>query len=271
MITILFTSCTSDDVEEPINETDGLTMLQEFENTEHTIEVYSKLDKFYTGYNHLSIRVKNNADNTYFQDISLSWMPMMVMQTMNHSCPKSALIKMEDKASLYSGYTIFQMTGVNGTGWSLKFTYTINGTDYVMEENINVSQSLKQNVTTFTGNDATKYIMAIVEPMKPEIAINEYKIALHKMESMMLFPVVEDYIIKLDPRMPSMGNHSSPNNTDLIYHTSDKLYHGNLSLTMSGYWVLNHKLLNQDDIVLKGEDIVDGVLDQSSLFLEIEF
>ena len=36
------------------------------------------------------------------------------------------------------------------------------------------------------------------------------------MESMMSFPVVEDYKILLDPRMPSMGNHTSPNNEDLV-------------------------------------------------------
>ena len=86
----------------------------------------------------------------------------------------------------------------------------------------------------------------------------------------MSFPEVADYTITLDPRMPGMGNHSSPNNTDLIYNTADKMYHGNLSLTMTGYWVLNLKLLNAMDEVLKGEDVTTENA-QSSLYLELEF
>ena len=70
--------------------------------------------------------------------------------------------------------------------------------------------------------------------------------------------------------MPSMGNHSSPNNTDLTYSVLDNMYHGNLSLTMTGYWVLNLKLMDADNTLLKGEDVTPTNL-QSSLYLELEF
>jgi hypothetical protein len=90
------------------------------------------------------------------------------------------------------------------------------------------------------------------------------------MENMMSFPVVEDYTITLDPRMPGMGNHSSPNNTDLTYRSADGTYQGNLSLTMTGYWVLNLKLLDATDTVLKGETVTEEN-PQSSLYLELEF
>jgi hypothetical protein len=74
----------------------------------------------------------------------------------------------------------------------------------------------------------------------------------------------------LDPRMPGMGNHSSPNNTDLSYNSSDTMYHGDLSLTMTGYWVLNLKLVDDNNTVLKGEDVTEENT-QSSLYLELEF
>ena len=90
------------------------------------------------------------------------------------------------------------------------------------------------------------------------------------MESMMSFPMVEDFSFALDPRMPGMGNHSSPNNTDLTYNVADTMYHGNLSLTMTGYWVLNLKLLNASDDILKGEDVTEDN-EKSSLYLELEF
>jgi hypothetical protein len=48
------------------------------------------------------------------------------------------------------------------------------------------------------------------------------------------------------------------------------MYHGDLSLTMTGYWVLNLKLLNDQDDLLKGEDVTEENI-QSSLYLELEF
>lgn len=273
LIITLFTACKDDEIEEPVvvNELENLIIAQEFETDNHTIEVYTKSGKFYTGYNDVSLRIKNNADNTYFETFTINWMPMMSMQTMNHSCPKSALTKTIDKKTLYNGFVIHQMTGMGGTGWSIKFMYTINDVDYMVEEDITVLQSTRQNVTTFTGSDDVKYIAAIVGPTTPKIAINDLKVALYKMENMMTFPVVADYTITLDPRMPSMNYHSSTNNTDLTYNTTEKMYHGNLSLTMTGYWVLNLKLLDQNDTVLKGEEVVVGTHNQSSLYLEIEF
>jgi len=39
---------------------------------------------------------------------------------------------------------------------------------------------------------------------------------------------------------------------------------------MTGYWVLNLKLMDANDTLLKGEDVTD-VNPQSSLYLELEF
>ena len=120
------------------------------------------------------------------------------------------------------------------------------------------------------GSDNVRYIVALIEPKTPKIAINDMVVGLYKMETMMSFPVVENYTITLDPRMPGMGNHSSPNNTDLTYNSINGLYYGDLSLTMTGYWVLNLKLLNAQNEVLKGEDVTTENI-QSSLYLELEF
>ena len=131
-------------------------------------------------------------------------------------------------------------------------------------------QNAKQNVSSFMGSDNVRYIVTLIEPNTPKIAINDMVVGLYKMETMMSFPVVENYKITLDPRMPGMGNHSSPNNTDLTFNVQDGLYHGDLSLTMTGYWVLNLKLLNTTDVVLKGE-VITTETTKSSLYLELEF
>lgn len=269
-ISLISISCSTDDNDTEVNEIEGLTIAQELSNDKHTIELYTETGKFSTGYNAISIRIKDKVSNTYVENTSITWNPIMQMPMMQHSCPKSNILKAEGKKTIFEGFIIYQMTNSDGSGWSLTVNYTIKGIDYTTSDTITVMQAAKQNVTTFTGSDNTRYIIALLEPKAPKIAINKLKIGLFKMESMMLFPVVENYTITLDPRMPGMNNHSSPNNTDLTYKTDDNMYHGDLSLTMTGYWILNLKLLNALNEVLKGENVTEENI-KSTLYLELEF
>lgn len=268
----LFTvSCsTDDDADIILNEVEGLKKIQDLTNTTHTVELYNSSGRFETGYNAISIRIKDNASNQYVENASLSWVPVMQMPTMKHSCPVSAITKTMDKATVYEGFIVYQMANLDGSGWSLKVDYAINGISYTANADIKVMQAEYQNVASFMGTDEVRYVVAMMAPNNPKIGINKLKVGLFKMESMMAFPVVADYKMTLDPRMPGMGNHSSPNNTDLTYNGADKTYEGNLSLTMTGYWVLNLKLLNASGEVLKGENVTEAH-PKSSLYLELEF
>jgi hypothetical protein len=268
----LIFSCSTDDNDEttPSNEVANLFLIQEITNGDQTIELFNKTGMFKTGYNAISLRLKDNTTNTYIEDASLSWVPVMQMPTMQHSCPKSNITKAIGKNTVYEGFIIYQMTNTDGSGWSLTINYNINGEAYSVTETIEVFQYENQNVASFMGTDDTRYILALIEPLNPSIAINEMKVGLFKMENMMTFPVVENYTITLDPRMPGMGNHSSPNNTDLSFNNADSFYYGDLSLTMTGYWKLNLKLLNAEDELLKGEDVTEQN-ESSSLYLELEF
>lgn len=272
-VALLTVSCSTDDDETDsivLSEVDGLTKIQELTNATHTLELFNATGQFKTGYNAISIRVKDNATNAYVEDANLSWTPLMQMPTMQHSCPKSTITKVVEKNTIYTGFIIYQMTNLDGSGWALTIDYSVNGIDYSITESITVLQNENQNVSSFMGSDNAKYIVALIEPNTPRIAINNLKVGLFKMENMMSFPAVEDYSLTLDPRMPGMGNHSSPNNTGLNYNSADQMYYADLSLTMTGYWVLNLKLLNENDEVLKGEDVTEDHT-QSSLYLELEF
>ena len=265
-----FSCSTDDDSEEVLNEIEGLKKIQDLTNTTHTLELFNTTGNFKTGYNAISIRVMDNATKNFVENASLSWMPMMKMPTMDHSSPKSAISKAVGKATVYDGFIIYQMANLDGSGWSLKIDYTINGIDYTASSAIVVMQNDNQNVTNFMGTDGTKYVLALIEPKSPKIAVNKMKVGLFKMQTMMSFPSVPDYKITLDPRMPGMGNHSSPNNKDLTYDAADQMYDGDLSLTMSGYWVLNLKVLNSAGDILKGEAITEEH-PKSSLYLELDF
>lgn len=271
-VALFATSCSTDDDDNTsiLNEIEGLTKIQELTNATHTIELFNNSGQFRTGYNAVSIRIKDNVTSDYIENATMSWMPMMQMPSMQHSCPNSDIAKGLGKDTVYEGFIVYQMTNLDGSGWSLTVDYTIDNVDYSVSDTITVLQNENQNVASFIGTDDVRYILALIEPSSPKIAINNLMVGLFKMENMMSFPVVEDYTIELDPRMPGMGNHSSPNNTDLSYNMADNMYHGNLSLTMTGYWVLNLKLLNAADDLIKGETVTEENT-QSSLYLELEF
>lgn len=272
VLATIFASCTSDNDEIVIAELDGITKIQEITNDTHAIEIYSATGTLQQGYNAISLRIKNKSTSEYEKSATVTWAPLMHMASMNHACPFSVVAKTSGKETLYDGYIVFQMAENTTEYWELTVNYTINGTAYTAKSRIAVPASAKQRVTTFTGTDGVKYILALIEPKGPKVATNDMTVGVFKMQSMMMFPVVDNFKVKIDPRMPSMGNHGSPNNVDLTQSVTDKLYHGKLSLTMTGYWRINLQVLNASNEVLKGEAIVEGnPLSVSSIYFEIEF
>ena len=270
VIAFAFASCSNTEDTNTVNELDDITKFKEIVNATHTIELYAHMGYLEQGFNEISLRIKDNATGEYVKNASVSWLPLMHMTMMTHSCPKSEVEKVTTAGTLYEGNIVFQMAQNATEYWDLKIDYTINGTNYTATSVIDVPASAKQRVTTFIGTDNIKYILAYAEPHHPKVALNDITVAVYKMESMMSFPIVDNYKVKIDPRMPSMGNHGSPNNVDLTQSVADQLYHGKLSLTMTGLWKINLQLLNASDVVLKGETVTD-VVPASSIYFEIEF
>ncbi len=272
-LTAANTSCSNDD-ENPLvvdeNPLADYTILTILKANGHDIEIYADQDQFTIGYNELFIRIKVEASETYVSDAAISWMPAMNMTQMMHSCPKSEVSKTEN-ASVYKGFVIFQMPGNADEYWELGLEYSVNGQTFNATKRIEVKTPVdgKKTVNSFIGSDDSRYIVAMM-PFEPEVKVNDFSARVFKMEDMMSFPLVENYKITIDPRMPGMGNHSSPNNVDLTYDPTSKMYKGKLSLTMTGYWKINLQLMNAADEVLKGENVTEDN-EGSSLFFEIEF
>ena len=272
-LSIFLISCrTSDDPVTPpsVNEFEGLVKVKEFSNDTHTIELYTVTGTTQLGYNDLKFRIKNKSSNQYEKNVSVNWSPVMHMTSMSHSGPKSSITKVTPDGTLYTGYLVFQMPQNATEYWDLKFDYSINGTAYTATTVVDVPDSAKRRVNSFLGSDNTKYIVAYIEPRTPKVAVNDMTLGVWKMQDMMTFPVVDGYTVKIDPRMPGMGNHGSPNNVNATQTSAGKLYNGKLSLTMTGYWKINLQLANAAGTVLKGEEVTDQN-PASSLFFEIEF
>ena len=272
---LLVISCrTSDDdpidAVNPNTEIEGLLKIKEITNDTHVIELYSKSGAINLGYNDIKLRIKNKSTNQYEKDAAITWKPMMHMTSMMHSCPNSAVQKVTTDGSLYSGYIVFQMPGNATEYWDLKIDYTIGGNSYTATTVIDVPVQTKKTVSAFMGSDNVKYVVAYIEPKSPKVALNDMILGVWKMQDMMNFPVVDGYTVKIDPRMPGMGNHSSPNNVNASQSAAGKMYNGKLSLTMTGYWKINLQLAKADGTILKGEEITDAN-PASSIFFEIEF
>lgn len=266
----VLTSCSSNDDSTPVtDELADITKFKEIVNDTHTIELYSHMT-VEQGYNEIKLRIKDNATNSYVKDAEVSWTPLMHMSMMTHSCPKSVVEKVTPNGNLYEGYIVFQMPQNDTEYWDLKIEYTINGTSYTATSTIDVPESTERRVNTFTGSDGEKYIVAYAEPHHPKVAVNDMIVGIFKMQDMMHFPAVDGYTLKIDPRMPSMGNHGSPNNVDAIQQTAGGLYTGKMALTMTGYWKINLQLVKPDGTVVKGESITDSVT-ESSLYFDFEF
>jgi hypothetical protein len=268
LLIICLFSCSKEKVPQITDPFQNLRLVTSISNNTHIIDLYSGNGKFQTGYNNIYLQIKDKAGNA-IDNATVSWTPMMNMTMMSHSCPKSEVMKSEDAKNVYRGYIIFQMPGTEAEYWELTLDYTINGVSYTAKGRLNVEKSSKRVVETFQANDNKNYVLALVEPQKPKVAVNEIKALLFQMESMASFTPVKSYKIKIDPRMPGMGNHSSPNNVDLTDGAND-VYEGRLSLTMTGYWKINLILEDAAQNAIKGE-LVSQANESSSIYFEIEF
>jgi hypothetical protein len=84
---------------------------------------------------------------------------------------------------------------------------------------------------------------------------------------------VTGYKIEIDPRMPDMENHSSPNNKPLEWNVEKSVYEGTLNITMTVWWRLNLKIYNEAGSLIGGSDVVGADFENggsSTIYWDIE-
>lgn len=264
---ILF-SCSKEEVaQDPMTD---YNLLENISLNGYNLELYSTHQDWTLGYNKVYFKVKDSEGNT-LANPDISWTPVMHMTSKTHSCPVST-VSSSEYDGIQSGFVIFQMPSNDSEYWDISFNLTINGSSMSVtkEVTVNLPADNRKRVTVFMDSNEKKYVLALVEPSEPKIAVNDIHMKLYTMETMMSFAVVPDGNILLDPRMPSMDNHSSPNNEDLTYNSQTQNYEGKLSLTMSGYWKLNLMAYDAGGTLIKGSEVTEEN-PSSNLYLELEF
>jgi hypothetical protein len=233
--TILF-SCSKDDAAEP-DPTSGLYKISGGPATGSglTVDVYSSTSMLYTGYQRLYFLVKDSISGQIITETPITLHPMMDMGMMQHASPFENPSPVATNR-LFMGSVVFIMPSTGGT-WTLgvRVTHPVTGSTGTYTATLNIMEPAESKMKSFTAaHNGARYFVALVEPAKPKIGINDFEVAIYKRESMMNFPADSSLSVMHTPEMPTMG-HGSPNNV-MPTHAGNGHYKGKVNFTMSGFW-----------------------------------
>ena len=250
----------------------------------YKISVEALQGHLYQGYNEVRLKVYQTESNQWVEGAKVTFLPVLTTAKGDkESCPNLYELVYEKQGQYYSGYSVFTKISKEGN-WEISIQLEVHGQKIDMTQVILVEEQSNKNLnmTSFTGQDQEEYTIALIAPIQPKVAENTLVAGIFRLNKTAVtldkaYEVVDDYMLYLDPRMPepSMGNHSSPNNRDLV-QKEDGFYYGVVNYTMTGNWTLNFMLQNKQGRILKGtkvpSDFTPGIAGvKSELHIDILF
>ncbi len=235
---LIFTACSKSDLPET-SPTANLTKIAEgyAAGASAKVELYANTGIINTGYTKFHLAVYDSATGVSIQQAAISLMPEMDMGMMQHSTPFENPAGNQAVNQLFPCSVVFIMPSTAGS-WTIKVMLNVNGKSGSITLPVNVVEPAKSRIKSFTAlHNNANYFIALIDPAKPKIGINDFEIAVYKKESMMSFPVDNSFSVVLTPEMPTMG-HGSPNNVNPV-SISNGHYKGKINFTMTGYWKVN--------------------------------
>lgn len=242
----------------------------------YNVWAYSKSGSFHTGYNEIFFVATKKLTGNYIKkfDIkNLTPLMHMVKMDMYHSSPASEGVESfnDGYLAVQRGWVSFVMPTSEAGDWVLSYDVEVLGSTAHLEKTSITVDALPEGqewVKSFKANDKTYYV-SIVNPadfQTGENAIQAYVSVQGKDRTVPYSKATETFTIEIDPRMPDMGNHTSPNNTPLVKQ-KDGSYQGNINLTMTGLWRIHLTVKDsKGNIVGGGDDLKDGL---SSLYWDV--
>lgn len=268
----LFTACnTTDDAVDNTKPEASYFKIQEITYQDFLLELYSSKRNFESGSNDLMVKLTQHSKPIMIPllDVSLTMHMSSSGHNMSHGAPTVPL-KSKQQDGYYEGYIIPTMPSFeNQDYWSIRITTRYNGDELIFEDRIVVQQAQDKNLVTFNNLD-TQYILALAAPTMPKIGLNKAALWFFKTENHTDFEIVNEHKIVLDPRMPTMQNHGSPNNIDLTQPLPLGWYTGQLSFSMTGLWRINLIVLDAQENSMGGNAVTEEQ-QSSSLYFEVQF
>lgn len=242
----------------------------------YEIWAYTKTGTLHRGYNDLYFVATKKSTGNYvkFFDIE-NITPLMNMVKMNmwHSTPVGSTVEVFDTKlpALKHGWVSLLMNTSEAGNWQISYDATVLGSKGgISAQAINV-EALPEGqdwLKNFKVGDDT-YFLSLVNPTDWKTGTNTIQAYVSKKSDPITTPyalATETFTIEIDPRMPDMGHHSSPDNTPLTKQ-KDGSYSGNINLTMTGLWRIHLTVKDSaGNIVAGGDDLKDGF---SSLYWDV--
>ena len=230
----------------------------------YNVYVYTKTGGFHTGYNDIYFVSTKKETNNYIKDLTVtSNSPLMYMSKMNmyHSTPvsdKSRIVNY-DYLAVKRVWVSFLMETSDAGSWTYSYEVIVLGKTGGVEKKDIVVSALPDGqvwLKSFKVGDDT-FFLSLVNPTDWKTGTNNIKAYVSKKSNPITTPyalATETFTVDIDPRMPDMGNHTSPNNTSLVKQ-EDGSYQGTINLTMTGLWRIHLKVKDSEgNIVAGGEE-----------------
>ena len=180
---------------------------------------------------------------------------------MYHSTPvsdKSRIVNYDYLAVKRVWVSFLMNTSENGS-WTYSYEVNVLGKSGGVEKKDITVNALPEGqvwLKSFKVGDDT-FFLSLVNPTDWKTGTNTIKAYVSKKSTPITTPyalAAETFTVDIDPRMPDMGNHTSPNNTPLVKQ-EDGSYQGTINLTMTGLWRIHLKVKDSEgNIVAGGEE-----------------
>ena len=242
----------------------------------YDVFAYSKNGSFHTGYNEIFFVATKKKNGNYIKNFDVTNVtPLMLMVKMNmkHSTPVGPSVETFDETRLAvkRGLVSFLMNTSEAGSWTLGYNVSVLGSNGGIEAADIVVDALpegQQWLKSFKVGDNT-YYLSVVNPTDWQTGKNTITAYVSKKNTPATTPyglAQEKFTIEIDPRMPDMGNHTSPDNVSLTKQ-ADSSYQGTVNLTMTGRWRIHLTVKDsKGNVVAGGDDLSDGY---SSLYWEV--
>lgn len=238
----------------------------------YNVYVYTKTGSFHTGYNEIYFVSTKKETGNYIKELTVTGhTPLMFMSKMNmyHSTPvseKSRIVNY-DYLAVKRVWVSFLMETSDAGSWTYSYEVNVLGKSGGVEKKditVNALPEGQSWLKSFkVGNDT--YYLSLVNPIDWKTGTNDIRAYVSKKSTPATTPYLpasETFTIDIDPRMPDMGNHTSPNNTPLVKQ-DDGSYKGTINLTMTGLWRIHLTVKDSEGSIVAGGD------ESSTLFWDV--
>ena len=243
---------------------------------QYNVFAYSKTGGFHTGYNELFFVATKKKNGNYIKNFDVtSVTPLMLMVKMNmkHSTPVGGNAESfnNDYLAVKRTWVSFLMNSSESGSWTVGYDTSVLGSNGGIEAADITVDALPEGqawLKNFKWNDQT-YFLSLVNPTDWQTGKNTITAYVSKKSNPITTPyglAQEQFTIEIDPRMPDMGNHTSPDNTPLTLKSNGS-YQGTVNLTMTGRWRIHLTVKDaQGNVVAGGDDLDEGY---SSLYWDV--